>query len=58
MQQHYRSAFAHYAIDDLRIAALDFLKKHAQSYGLVAPCAATGAVNSSGSSGITIQAIG
>jgi hypothetical protein len=59
MQKYYWRAFAEHAIDDLRVAALDALGRiPCCIYGLVMRCAPAGAANSSGSSGITIQAMG
>jgi hypothetical protein len=73
MQQNYRRAFAQHTVHDLRIATLYVLKgdrSHAGDlitarsslspcdYGFVARCTATGAASSTGSSGITIHAMG
>ena len=61
MQQNYRRAFAQHAVNDFRITAFYLLKSHSLDrvrYEVITRCAPTAAVSSSGSSGITIQAMG
>jgi hypothetical protein len=57
MQQNYRRAFAQHAVDDFGIATLNLPKNHT-GYEFVTRCVAKGAASNSGSSGITIQAMG